>query len=469
MNVQPTGLALLATMAVVCTGATAGEKTCIPSHQQTVDWDSGAVGWPGSVALGGGWHAIGDDEYDGGRGIVALSKLDVSSNQWSEYQSIPGVLVAQGFGSAIQLSYYALVVYSADTNALELFTLQDGLWAWHKTLAPWDPQGTLTGAMALSGDSLLVAEIDGDGQILIVQWEPVDGVWQIVKMLPTYLSEPTVRMDYDGGLLVLGFPTYDSDGGSNNGYIQIWRDLQHEGWDFVDSYQPYPDIDETFSGSHVTVSGDTFCAVAGTHALGGYSIDVYQVFGESIFRVLQFPVEVEQVVGMDMHDTTVAIAFSDLVMPAGAALLQLHGSGAGMTWKDSQLSFDGEEPGTPLTAIAMDDNFVIARGYGRAFSPEVWVAPVYDCNDNDVADQCEMGTMPGWDIDEDGRFDWCACPGNVNPNLDWVIDVDDLSGVLFAWGGNGLWGAGEGDCNGDTLCNIEDLIIVLRNWGQCWN
>ncbi|MCH2136759.1 MAG: hypothetical protein MK101_09280 [Phycisphaerales bacterium] len=450
-------------------GTSTGGETCMPSHQVEVDWDAGQAGWPGSVALGGGWHAIGDDDYDDGLGIVKLSKLDPASQQWTDYQEITGAILNQGFGTSIELSYYGLAVYSADSNLVELFVLEEGKWAWVKTLTPWDPDGYLTGAISLHGDSLLVCEVDSNGQILVVQWMEVEGEWQIVKVIPTAVSEPIVRMDYDGEWMVLGFPTYDADGSNNNGYLQVWRHLGLEGWSFIGSYQPYPDVEGAAGGSHVAISEGTLSAVAGSHALGGYSIDVYQVFGQSISRVLQVPAEVEQIVGIDMHDSTVAVAVSDQVMSAGATLIQLHGSGADMAWTDAQVSFDGEAPGSPLTAIAMNDNFLIGRGYGAGYVPNVWIAPAYDCNNNGVADQCDLAGTPGWDIDRDGRYDWCACPGNVNPHLDWVIDVNDVYSVLFAWGGNGLWGPGEGDCNGDTLCNIEDLIIVLRNWGQCWN
>jgi hypothetical protein len=48
-------------------------------------------------------------------------------------------------------------------------------------------------------------------------------------------------------------------------------------------------------------------------------------------------------------------------------------------------------------------------------------------------------------------------------NGDFFIDVNDLIGVLNAWGQT----TGPADCNGDGLVDAADLVTVLASWGVC--
>jgi hypothetical protein len=60
-------------------------------------------------------------------------------------------------------------------------------------------------------------------------------------------------------------------------------------------------------------------------------------------------------------------------------------------------------------------------------------------------------------------MDWCECPGNINPQADDVIDYADIFGLLYLY-----WGdeTGYGDCNGDRICDVQDILVVLQNWGN---
>ena len=54
------------------------------------------------------------------------------------------------------------------------------------------------------------------------------------------------------------------------------------------------------------------------------------------------------------------------------------------------------------------------------------------------------------------------CPADVTG--DAMINIDDLLGVLSAYGSTGLI---RPDITGNQIVNIDDLLAVLSGWGQC--
>ncbi|MBG81432.1 MAG: hypothetical protein CMJ39_12090 [Phycisphaerae bacterium] len=86
---------------------------------------------------------------------------------------------------------------------------------------------------------------------------------------------------------------------------------------------------------------------------------------------------------------------------------------------------------------------------------------------------------PGATFDANGKTVWCEelinegtylgdvnvidpvipCDGNLNG--DDFVNIDDLLIILGDWGGTG------GDANGDGATNIDDILVVLSNWGPC--
>jgi YD repeat-containing protein len=63
---------------------------------------------------------------------------------------------------------------------------------------------------------------------------------------------------------------------------------------------------------------------------------------------------------------------------------------------------------------------------------------------------------------------WAAvpqCPGDANGDL--VVDVNDISYVLFRLGNAGVPGAVDGDVNGDGIVDVNDISFVLFRLGPC--
>lgn len=77
---------------------------------------------------------------------------------------------------------------------------------------------------------------------------------------------------------------------------------------------------------------------------------------------------------------------------------------------------------------------------------------IIDDNDGSAYDQ-----NPGCDIDAVQHFVF-SIPGDANG--DGVVNVEDLLIVLGQWGTAGP----EGDVNFDGIVNVEDLLMVLANW-----
>jgi len=84
-----------------------------------------------------------------------------------------------------------------------------------------------------------------------------------------------------------------------------------------------------------------------------------------------------------------------------------------------------------------------------------------DCNDNQVADGCDIDAGTSQDVNGNGVPDECECVADVSG--DGMVNVTDLLALLAAWGTSG----GVEDLNGDGVVNVTDLLILLGAWGPC--
>lgn len=85
-----------------------------------------------------------------------------------------------------------------------------------------------------------------------------------------------------------------------------------------------------------------------------------------------------------------------------------------------------------------------------------------DCNDNGVADGCDIAGQTSNDDDGNGVPDECECPADFDGSGD--VGASDLAILL------GNWGPCDGcpaDFNGDGQVDAFDLAMVLGAWGMC--
>jgi hypothetical protein len=64
------------------------------------------------------------------------------------------------------------------------------------------------------------------------------------------------------------------------------------------------------------------------------------------------------------------------------------------------------------------------------------------------------------DLNGNGIPDECECPADIND--DGTVNVQDLLLLLGNWGGEG-----DGDVNFDGIVNVSDLLLLLAAWGDC--
>jgi len=80
-----------------------------------------------------------------------------------------------------------------------------------------------------------------------------------------------------------------------------------------------------------------------------------------------------------------------------------------------------------------------------------------DCNDNGVADACDIHNGTSFDSNNNGVPN--ECDGVPDFDGSEVIDVDDLVLLLKAWG------TADADTNQDGVTNVTDLLALLNAWG----
>ena len=88
-----------------------------------------------------------------------------------------------------------------------------------------------------------------------------------------------------------------------------------------------------------------------------------------------------------------------------------------------------------------------------------------DCNRNDIPDQCEIDAGAVADANEDGVPDTCDNPADLDGN--GVVNVEDLLMLLGNWGPcvQSCPPSCLGDIDGDCAVDVPDLLTLLENWG----
>ncbi|MCH2135951.1 MAG: hypothetical protein MK101_05145 [Phycisphaerales bacterium] len=99
--------------------------------------------------------------------------------------------------------------------------------------------------------------------------------------------------------------------------------------------------------------------------------------------------------------------------------------------------------------------------FHRAGTVEAMREAFADCNGNGVSDNCDIASGGSSDDDGDGVPDECnECPGDVDG--DGAVDINDVLLVIANWGTDET-----GDLNDDGEVAVEDLLIVLGFYGTC--
>ena len=52
-------------------------------------------------------------------------------------------------------------------------------------------------------------------------------------------------------------------------------------------------------------------------------------------------------------------------------------------------------------------------------------------------------------------------PSSLDPPGDGLVGVDDILGLIAAWG------TPSGDLTGDGITGVDDVLVALDAWGSC--
>jgi hypothetical protein len=140
-----------------------------------------------------------------------------------------------------------------------------------------------------------------------------------------------------------------------------------------------------------------------------------------------------------------------------------------------QYTYDREHGWISLSVspmVALDVTYTYARSLDMAVSnwdSDVgnflfYSSIVDDCNDNGVADGCDVFDGTSDDVNANGVPDECESPCAADTNNDGVVDVDDLTAVILGWG---TCPGCLADVDGDGDVDVDDLTAVILAWGDC--
>ena len=447
-----------------------------------------------SVAVYGNTAIIGAPNHDGEKsfGIGAAYVYRLVGSSWLEEQKL---MPSDGdssdyFGFAVDMDGDVAIINSHSgvpgawwSGSAYVFRRVDGLWQEEQKLlasdsVPGDHFGT---SVAISGDVAIVgATYDEDngyhsGAAYVFRF---DGA----SWLETQKLHPSDGDCYDtfgeavaigGNLAVVGAPAYETEirpgaayvfGFDGSSWVETLRisasdgvDENHFGctlaldgdvlltgadWDWENGYQAGAGYVFRYNGAYWVEEQKLLASDGNVHELLGGSVAVNGDY--ALIGAPGCPLNTESSARAYRFD---GFAWEEIekLVPADVADLDRFGFAVGM------------QPGAAIIGALRDDDNGKDSGSGYVFAIG---GP--DCNENDIADACDILYGTSEDINNNGIPDECECWADIN--IDGTVDIDDLFSVLAAWG---TCDDCPEDINDDGVVDIDDLFEVLAAWGPC--
>jgi glucose/arabinose dehydrogenase len=149
---------------------------------------------------------------------------------------------------------------------------------------------------------------------------------------------------------------------------------------------------------------------------------------------------------------------------------KINGTGDGITGLQQISSQIGISNGVSWGEDAYGELYIVTQGNDAVYKVIATSgATLTDCNENGIQDACEILDGSALDANEDDIPDSCqvpaSCAGDANGDL--VVDVNDISYVLFRLGNAGFPGTVDGDVNCTGVVDVNDISYVLFRLGVC--
>ena len=463
-RVQQVGFAAVLALGADCIGgAVCAPPTSIP---QTPGF--GGIAHGQALAFEANIIAVGDSSANGYAGAVHLSTAQ--DGTWSSLVTIHGGAPGEQFGADLSMSgnWLASAAVGGGAGMIDLYYRGGSGWAWQGRVEP-PPQHHFTISslsVAIDGVWLAVAMVvPSTGEAVVGMYHYDAGVWSYVQRINFGVASD-ISLDMDDGILVVGLPTVIVQGSTyESGYVQLYEfNDTFQTWVLLQSFQPTGGESWTRSGRIVsTQNGRVAYSIGGVYDTGGAwpypAMEIMDRIGETwqVVGSVSFVSTPTQLQDIDIRYDEIGV--SSWVSSTGATSTRIYGVAS----LPSIELIDFIADGVGHSQVELYDNMVLFDLTNSSLYREARVVPIYDCDYNLRSDICDLD-YPGADLNGDGQLDRCECLGNINAQVDSVVDVlDVLSLVSFYWGATN----GYGDCNGDDVCNIYDLLIILEQWGPC--
>jgi len=461
------GTALAAATLMTAIGPRAMAQSC-PSSDEWAAAATDGIRYARAVDIDGDFLAVGDYSANSYTGRVFLRQWDGSA--WGDPQVLSGAGAGESFGTQTNLSedWIAVSVLDYIHGAVDLYGHDGVLWNYEDSYET--PVGFTLEQQDLSYPWLAVAELSDDAaeiRVQMLQHDAVGDTWPVIQTL--YMPADSgymacVSLDHD--MLIVGLPKADI--GASIACGAVWSYQLIDGvWNAL-GYSTMGHPDGQY-GQSVAMDATTDTMAFARH--GAYESET---FDDAVVNVQQFNGTSwvsEPLVGtlpwsLDHSQiNSLAIDRDDLVVVLWSTEDNVFSShhlqrSSGAWYYQSEITPIGAETDLPRYAAALDEGMVVMDGGTAATERVAWVLPMEDCDSSGKADLCEV-IVPGADGNGDSVLDRCMCPGDLDFDAD--RDGDDIVAFLGLWAG----GTAAGDLDADGEVGVLDLLVLLKQWGEC--
>lgn len=450
-----------------------------------------------SVSINGKVAVVGDPRFPA-PGAAYCFRWD--GMQWSKEETLmaPNPATEDQFGKAVAVSGDVAVIGAPGTNAPEFQRGAAYIFRYEPQTLGWELETCLTASDGDAGDLLgFSVSIDGDVVVVGARDDENDGILQSGAAYvfryngsdwieEAKLTDPQgeagdlfgVSVSVSGDVAIVG--AHGNNGpGNDSGAAFVFR---YDGMEWMlDSELIASDAvgSERF-GFSVSISGTV--AVVGAYqdsddGNASGSAYVYRYVGSAWFEEVKLTAS--DATALDWFGRSVAVSSDTSTILIGATRDDDEGPESGSTYVFRDDGADWHEA-IKLTAsdgganhkfgasVSVDRHVALVGAHRESEDPGA--AYVFggisglDCNDNGVADSCDIFAGASEDLDGSGIPDECELLGDANG--DRVVNVLDLIDVLLCFGQPGVRLCASADIDHDGAVNVDDLLIILDNWGS---
>jgi hypothetical protein len=453
---------MLIGMFILSTGTLPAIAGSICQEESTIETIAdGGIRHGRSVATDGSILVVGDYSADSYRGAIIIRQW--SGGAWSEEQVVYGVDIYDEFGASVAVANNVVLATASEALDGDVDIIELVLGAWTRTGSIVMPEGwqCVQRGLAMTDTWAAIPLVHSDsGFAAVGMWRQSGGIWTIEQTIELGQASG-IHIDMHEDQMVIGW--YEADGVTvYEGLVEVYEVDEFDTWNSTAAIPGGSAY--LLSGQIVSIFDDQIAFASGgwyltsnewpamvdvlNHSPGDGWVETWSnVVGDSY-----------QFNDLDLGDGIIAAVIWDsdehdgwqtvIADPATGMELSFHDPG-------------GEGHG-PRYVASVGEGMVLYDVTLEDGSREVRMRPAADCDQNGVKDACD-DLLGAADLDANGELDRCECAGNLNPHIDVNVDADDILDVLFYWGTE----TGHGDCDGDGVCGVLDLLIILENWGEC--